>query len=173
MYAKDCDLSNRVSFWVSILTTFETSHFLVLAVLSVKPGMYSKPTQYAKSQLFRSVFQILYLHSMYLFNRISKQIKRICSKVGLNFNLQFYLCFFIRYAIFKGCNLKGANLSYCNFERADFSKAVLDGALFLGVRMVCANMESASLQKCTFDDPAGYLANMEGKEKSPVFCYSF
>ena len=61
--------------------------------------------------------------------------------------------------------MKGANLSYCNFERADFSEAVMDGALFLGVRMVCANMEKASMQKCTFDDPAGYLANMEGKKE--------
>jgi uncharacterized protein YjbI with pentapeptide repeats len=60
--------------------------------------------------------------------------------------------------------MKGANLSYCNFERADFSGAVLDGALFLGVRCCCANMEKASLQKCTFDDPAGYLANMEGRD---------
>lgn len=69
---------------------------------------------------------------------------------------------FNRYAIFKGCNLCGANLSYCNFERTDFSEAVLDGAILQGVRMVCANMERASLQKCTFEDPAGYLANMEG-----------
>jgi uncharacterized protein YjbI with pentapeptide repeats len=45
--------------------------------------------------------------------------------------------------------MKGANLSYCNFERADFSNAVLDGALFLGVRMLCANMEKASLQVST------------------------
>lgn len=34
--------------------------------------------------------------------------------------------------------------------------------LFLGVKSLCANMESASLKICNFKDPAGARANMEG-----------
>ena len=31
-----------------------------------------------------------------------------------------------------------------------------------GVKMLCANLEGASLVSCNFDDPAGSAANMEG-----------
>lgn len=48
-------------------------------------------------------------------------------------------------------------------ERADLSQATLDGALLLGVKMLCANLEGASLQRCTFEDPAGTNAYMEGE----------
>lgn len=89
-----------------------------------------------------------------------------------------------KYANLHGCKLIGANLSWCCLERADLSHAILDGAqllgcvekslffrtlvlfsmyrIFLGVKSVCANMESASLKNCNFKDPAGSRANMEG-----------
>ena len=51
-------------------------------------------------------------------------------------------------------------------ERADLSNAHLDGAQLLGVRMVCSNLEKASLQNCNFEDPAGSIALMEGKNLS-------
>lgn len=51
----------------------------------------------------------------------------------------------------------------CNLERADLSNAVLDGAQLLGVKMLCANLEGASMRKCNFEDPAGKHANMEGQ----------
>ncbi len=57
----------------------------------------------------------------------------------------------------------GTNLSFCMMERADLSQAVLDGAHLLGVKMLCANLEGASLQRCYFEDPAGSHANMEGE----------
>lgn len=57
----------------------------------------------------------------------------------------------------------GTNLSYCVMERADLSHATLDGALLLGVKMLCANLEGASLKGCTFEDPAGTNAYMEGE----------
>ena len=47
-------------------------------------------------------------------------------------------------------------------ERVDLSNAKLDAAQLLGVRMVCSNLEKASLQNCNFEDPAGSVALMEG-----------
>ena len=47
-------------------------------------------------------------------------------------------------------------------ERVDLSNAKLDGAQLLGVRMVCSNLEKASLLNCNFEDPAGSVALMEG-----------
>ena len=47
-------------------------------------------------------------------------------------------------------------------ERVDLSNAKLDTAQLLGVRMVCSNLEKASLQNCNFEDPAGSVALMEG-----------
>lgn len=47
-------------------------------------------------------------------------------------------------------------------ERADLSQATLDNAQLLGVKMLCANLEGASLRCCNFEDPAGTNANMEG-----------
>lgn len=67
-----------------------------------------------------------------------------------------------KYANLRGCKLVGSNLSWCCFERADLSRANLDGAQLLGVKGLCANMESASLKNCNFKDPAGSRANMEG-----------
>ena len=43
----------------------------------------------------------------------------------------------------------------------------MDGAQLLGARMLCANLEGASLKGCNFDDPAGSNAIMEGDSKSP------
>ena len=67
-----------------------------------------------------------------------------------------------KYAVLRGANLTGANLSYCTFERADLSQAKLDTANLLGVKMLCVNLEQASLQGCNFEDPAGSRANLEG-----------
>ena len=68
-----------------------------------------------------------------------------------------------KYAKMKGCSLKGANLTSCNLERADISSSCLDGAQLAGVRMLCTNLESASLKKCNFECPAGILnASLEG-----------
>lgn len=38
----------------------------------------------------------------------------------------------------------------------------MDGAQLLGVRMLCATLEGASLRGSNFEDPAGSRANMEG-----------
>jgi len=67
-----------------------------------------------------------------------------------------------KYANMRGCNLSGANLSRSNLERVDLSRGTLDGAVMYGVKMLCANLEGASLVSCNFDDPAGSAANMEG-----------
>jgi len=67
-----------------------------------------------------------------------------------------------KYAVLRQANLSGANLSYCNFERADLSDACLDNACLLGAKLLCVNLENASLKKCNFEDPAGSHANMEG-----------
>lgn len=39
---------------------------------------------------------------------------------------------------------------------------ILQGANLLGVKMLCVNLEGASLKGCNFEDPAGVRANMEG-----------
>jgi uncharacterized protein YjbI with pentapeptide repeats len=62
----------------------------------------------------------------------------------------------------QGCILKGANLSECNLERADLSGAILDSAILMEVKMICANLEKASLKNCRFDDSNGKGAIMEG-----------
>lgn len=66
----------------------------------------------------------------------------------------------------------GTNLSNCIMERADLSHAILDGALLLSVKMLCANLEGASLKGCTFEDPAGTNAYMEGNY-SKLIIFSF
>ena len=45
-------------------------------------------------------------------------------------------------------------------------------ANLLGVKMLCVNLEGASLKGCNFEDPAGSRANMEGKICASVdlFC---
>ena len=53
-------------------------------------------------------------------------------------------------------------------ERVDLSNAKLDGAQLLGVRMVCSNLEKASLLNCNFEDPAGSVALMEGLLKHRI-----
>ena len=73
-----------------------------------------------------------------------------------------------KYAILKGADLSGANLSFCNFERADLSNAKLDGANLLGVKMLCVNLEGASMCLANFEDPAGSRANMEGANMKHV-----
>ena len=70
---------------------------------------------------------------------------------------------FYRYANMQGCVLKGANLSECNLERADLSGAILDSAILMEVKMICANLEKASMRNCRFDDSNGKGAIMEGK----------
>ena len=45
---------------------------------------------------------------------------------------------------------------------------VFQSANLLGVKMLCVNLEGASLKGCNFEDPAGSRANMEGKEASWV-----
>ena len=70
---------------------------------------------------------------------------------------------FCRYANMQGCILKGANLSECNLERADLSGAILDSAILMEVKMICANLEKASMRNCRFDDSNGKGAIMEGR----------
>ena len=53
-------------------------------------------------------------------------------------------------------------MSHCNMERCDLSGAIADGATFCGARMVCAVMENVSMRGCTFDDPSGEIASLEG-----------
>ena len=63
----------------------------------------------------------------------------------------------------QGCILKGANLSECNLERTDLSGAILDSAILMEVKMICANLEKASMRNCRFDDSNGKGAIMEGR----------
>ena len=39
---------------------------------------------------------------------------------------------------------------------------IFQSANLLGVKMLCVNLEGASLKGCNFEDPAGSRANMEG-----------
>ena len=67
-----------------------------------------------------------------------------------------------KYTVMKNADLSGANLVECNFERADMSNCILDGAKLMGVRMLCVNLENASMKNCYFEDPAGKQAYLEG-----------
>lgn len=67
-----------------------------------------------------------------------------------------------RFTSMKNADLSGANLAECNFERADMYGCVLDGAKLMGVRMLCVNLEGASMKNCCFEDPAGKQAYLEG-----------
>ena len=49
-----------------------------------------------------------------------------------------------------------------DLERADLSGAILDSAILMEVKMICANLERASLRNCRFDDSNGKGAIMEG-----------
>jgi len=39
---------------------------------------------------------------------------------------------------------------------------VLQGANMMAVKLVCAQLEGASMKGCNFEDPSGSRANMEG-----------
>lgn len=69
-----------------------------------------------------------------------------------------------KYANLSGANLSGSNLSYSCFERADLSRANLENAKCVGVRMSCANLDSAVLTNADFEDPSGTnrIAILEG-----------
>ncbi|XP_070496619.1 BTB/POZ domain-containing protein KCTD9-like [Chironomus tepperi] len=67
-----------------------------------------------------------------------------------------------KYANLSHCNLSFSNLSYCNLERADLSHANMDSAQLLGIKGLCANLESAVLANCNFEDPSGLRSNLEG-----------
>ena len=79
-----------------------------------------------------------------------------------NIDTRYLVMKISRYANMQGCILKGANLSECNLERADLSGAILDSAILMEVKMICANLERASLKNCRFDDSNGKGAIMEG-----------
>ncbi|XP_037092012.1 BTB/POZ domain-containing protein KCTD9-like isoform X2 [Pollicipes pollicipes] len=67
-----------------------------------------------------------------------------------------------KYACLRDCNLRNCNLTGCCLERADLSGANLDSAQLSCVRMICANLESAYMRSCNFEDPGGIRANLEG-----------
>ena len=39
---------------------------------------------------------------------------------------------------------------------------VYQGANMMGIKLLCAQLEGASMRGCNFEDPAGSRANMEG-----------
>ena len=40
----------------------------------------------------------------------------------------------------------------------------------MGAKLLCAQLEGASMRGCNFEDPAGSRANMEGSVLTP-YCY--
>lgn len=38
----------------------------------------------------------------------------------------------------------------------------MEGAQLVGIKALCANMESCNLQNCNFEDPSGLRSNLEG-----------